>query len=210
MDPAPHTLRCAVFGASGGIGAALAKALAARADVAEVHAGSRGGTAPAGAKLRPFAFDLTDEASIAAACAAIPGPLDIVLIASGRLTRADGTGPEKSYRALSAEGMAELFAVNTIGPALTLHPAGQPKQVQVRHGFAQGEGGLVHIEWPFEQHGQELVSTTCLCTAGLEQLGQALGMVRLELRDARGRALKGPPMRGQHQSAIRQLRHLLQ
>lgn len=115
--PSPQ-LRCAVFGASGGIGRALALALAARDDVAEVHAGSRGGRAPDGDKLHPFAFDLTDEASIAAACAGIGGHLDMVVVASGRLTRADGTGPEKSYRALSAEGMAELFAVNTIGPAL--------------------------------------------------------------------------------------------
>jgi len=116
-DPSP-ALRCVVFGASGGIGGALAEALAARADVAEVHAGSRRGDTPGLGKMRPFAFDLQDEASIAAACAAIGGPLDMVLIATGQLTRADGTGPEKSYRALSAEGMAELFAVNTIGPAL--------------------------------------------------------------------------------------------
>jgi len=118
MDASSPPLRCAVFGASGGIGAALAAALAARSDVGEVYAGSRRGDCPAGTNLHPFVFDLTDEASIAAACAAMGGPLDIVLIASGRLTRADGTGPEKSYRALSAEGMAELFAVNTIGPAL--------------------------------------------------------------------------------------------
>lgn len=107
-----------MFGASGGIGGALAEALAARDDVAEVHAGSRRGDGPRGGKLHPFAFDLTDEESIAAASAGIGGPLDMVLIATGRLTRADGTGPEKSYRALDAAGMAELFAVNTIGPAL--------------------------------------------------------------------------------------------
>ncbi|GEN99602.1 SDR family oxidoreductase [Novosphingobium sediminis] len=111
-------LRCAVFGASGGIGRALAEALAARGDVAEVHVGSRGGQAPSGGKMRPFAFDLADEGSIAAACTRIGAPLDMVLIATGRLTRADGTGPEKSYRALSGEGMAELLAMNTIGPAL--------------------------------------------------------------------------------------------
>ncbi|MBX9884273.1 MAG: SDR family NAD(P)-dependent oxidoreductase [Novosphingobium sp.] len=115
--PSPG-LHCAVFGASGGIGGALAAALAGRADVAEVHAGSRRGDGPGGGKLRPFAFDLQDEASIAAACAGIHAPLDLVLIATGRLTRADGTGPEKSYRALSADGLAELFAVNAIGPAL--------------------------------------------------------------------------------------------
>ena len=118
MNTHAPPLRCAVFGASGGIGGALAASLAGRADVAEVHAGSRRGEEPVGDKLRPFAFDLQDEASIAAACTGMGGPLDVVLIATGRLTRADGTGPEKSYRALSAEGMAELFAVNTIGPAL--------------------------------------------------------------------------------------------
>jgi NAD(P)-dependent dehydrogenase (short-subunit alcohol dehydrogenase family) len=115
---AAAVMRCAVFGASGGIGAALVQALAARGDVAEVHAGSRSGTAPVHAKVRPFAFDLEDEASIAAACAAIGAPLDMVLVATGRLTRADGTGPEKSYRAVTAEGLAELFAINAIGPAL--------------------------------------------------------------------------------------------
>jgi NAD(P)-dependent dehydrogenase (short-subunit alcohol dehydrogenase family) len=118
MNGSHPVLRCAVFGASGGIGGAFAAALAARANVAEVHTGSRRGDSPGGGKLRPFAFDLQDETSIAEACAAIGGPLDMVLVATGLLTRADGTGPEKSYRALSAEGMAELFAVNTIGPAL--------------------------------------------------------------------------------------------
>jgi len=115
MNETPASLRCAVFGASGGIGAALAIALAERH---EVHAGSRSGSGAASATLHPFTFDLTDEASIAAACAAIGGPLDLVLVATGRLTRADGSGPEKSYRALDGAGMAELFAVNTIGPAL--------------------------------------------------------------------------------------------
>lgn len=107
--------RCAVFGASGGIGAALAMALS---ETCEVHAGSRSGAALPSAAVRPFTFDLLDEASIAAACAAIGGSLDMVIVATGRLTRADGTGPEKSYRALDRAGMAELFAVNTIGPAL--------------------------------------------------------------------------------------------
>ncbi len=112
-------MRCAVFGASGGVGAALARALAARDDVAEVHVGSRGaGGVPQGDKFRPFAFDLTDEDSIAAACARIGAPLDMVLIATGRLTRADGSGPEKAFRAVTAQGLAELFAINTIGPAL--------------------------------------------------------------------------------------------
>jgi NAD(P)-dependent dehydrogenase (short-subunit alcohol dehydrogenase family) len=111
-------LRCAVLGASGGIGAALVRQLAVRADVAQVHAGSRSGTVPQGAKVCPFCFDLTDEAAIAAAAAAIAAPLDLVIVATGILHRADGSGPEKSYRALDAAGMAELYAVHAIGPAL--------------------------------------------------------------------------------------------
>ncbi|MCW1383847.1 SDR family NAD(P)-dependent oxidoreductase [Novosphingobium sp. KCTC 2891] len=110
-------LRCAVFGASGGIGAALVDALALREDVAVVHAGARRQGA-GGGKVRPFAFDLTDEASIAAACTGIGAPLDLAIVATGRLTLSDGSGPEKSYRALDAARLAESFAVNAIGPAL--------------------------------------------------------------------------------------------
>ncbi len=106
-----------MFGASGGIGAAIASQLAARDDVAEVHVLARR-LLPLAPKIIPHTFDLTDEASIAEACAAIAGPLDLVFVATGRLVRDDGTGPEKSWRALDAGGMAEMFAINTTGPAL--------------------------------------------------------------------------------------------
>jgi NAD(P)-dependent dehydrogenase (short-subunit alcohol dehydrogenase family) len=85
--------RCAVFGASGGIGSALTALLAAREDVQAVHALSRSG-------------------------GAIGTPLDLVFVATGRLVRETGEGPEKSWRALDAGTMAELYAINTIGPAL--------------------------------------------------------------------------------------------
>jgi NAD(P)-dependent dehydrogenase (short-subunit alcohol dehydrogenase family) len=110
-----------VFGAAGGIGSALVRNLAARDDVTMIYAGSRyvhhSGQNP---KIRPFTFDLFDEASIAVACATVgaEGPVDRVIVATGSLTRADGAWPEKTWRALSAEGMAELFAINAIGPAL--------------------------------------------------------------------------------------------
>ena len=89
--------RCAIFGSSGGIGAALTALLAAREDVQAVHALSRSG---------------------GAACEAIGTPLDLVIVATGRLVRETGEGPEKSWRALDAGAMAELYAINTIGPAL--------------------------------------------------------------------------------------------
>lgn len=110
-------LRCAVFGASGGIGAALVRQLAARNDVAQVHALARK-PLDASPKVHPHTFDLADEATIAAACATIGGTLDLVIVATGRLVLDNGQGPEKSWRALDASAMAEMFAINAIGPAL--------------------------------------------------------------------------------------------
>lgn len=111
------TPRCAVFGASGGIGAALVAQLAASGQFAEVHALARQPLHPVPGTV-PHRFDLTDEASIARACAAIGAALDLVIIATGRLVRADRTGPEKAFKALDPAGMAEMFAINTTGPAL--------------------------------------------------------------------------------------------
>lgn len=109
--------RIAVFGASGGIGAALVEAVGAAWPEAEVFALSRkAGTAPE--RTTRLAFDLTDEASIAAAAATIGAPLDLCLVASGVLTLSDGTTPEKSWRQIDPAAMAQVFALNTIGPAL--------------------------------------------------------------------------------------------
>ncbi|NQX95677.1 MAG: SDR family NAD(P)-dependent oxidoreductase [Erythrobacter sp.] len=108
----------AVFGASGGIGRALCEALAARG-CERVYAGSRSGEAPAGDAVIPFAFDLKDEASIASGAQAMKAdPPEWVIVASGVLTLADGTGPERTYKRLSAQAMSEVLALNTIGPAM--------------------------------------------------------------------------------------------
>jgi NAD(P)-dependent dehydrogenase (short-subunit alcohol dehydrogenase family) len=107
-----------VFGASGGIGRALCEGLAA-AGCERVYAGSRSGAGPEGAPFQRFAFNLTDEASIASAAAMMRAdPPEWVIVATGVLTLPDGTGPERSYRRLEAGTMAEVFALNTIGPAL--------------------------------------------------------------------------------------------
>ncbi|MCP5396431.1 MAG: SDR family NAD(P)-dependent oxidoreductase [Sphingomonadaceae bacterium] len=107
----------AIFGASGGIGAALARALAARGMA--VHAGSRSGVVPEGAGIMPFRFDLTSESSISQAAQALREmPPGLVIVASGVLTLDNGTGPEKSLRTLDGAAMEEVFRLNTIGPAL--------------------------------------------------------------------------------------------
>jgi NAD(P)-dependent dehydrogenase (short-subunit alcohol dehydrogenase family) len=107
-----------VFGASGGIGRALCEGLAA-AGCARIYAGSRSGAGLEGAQFQRFAFDLADEDSIAAAAAMMrDDPPEWVIVATGVLTLPDGTGPERSYKRLDAGTIAEVFALNTIGPAL--------------------------------------------------------------------------------------------
>ena len=96
-----------IIGASGGLGAALARAYRARGDA--VIGLSRASTP---------ALDLADEASIAAAAGHLSDIIvDRLVIASG-LLHGDGAVPEKSWRMLSAEGLARSFAVNANGPAL--------------------------------------------------------------------------------------------
>lgn len=119
-DPAPapslasfaSPLRALVFGAAGGLGAALAAELAAHPRVARVYSAARSASPP-------WNFTLQDEASIAAviAAAAVEGPLDLVIVATGVLHNAQ-LRPEKSWRSLDAAALAEAFAVNATGPAL--------------------------------------------------------------------------------------------
>lgn len=108
-----------IFGASGGIGAALAGAVAASGRYQRVWAGSRGGAvAPTGAS--PFAFDLTDEASIAAAATEIGGQGEVTLaiVATGILSDGPGFQPEKTFKAQDPAAYGRAFAINTTGPAL--------------------------------------------------------------------------------------------
>ncbi|NCO86132.1 MAG: SDR family NAD(P)-dependent oxidoreductase [Rhodobacterales bacterium] len=95
-----------VIGASGGIGRALCAAVTAR------------GMAVTGLG-RAAGFDLRDAASVARVMGALAGPFDLVLVATGVLAPAGGA-PEKSLAAVEAGAMAEVMAVNAIGPALVL------------------------------------------------------------------------------------------
>ena len=106
-----------IFGASGGIGAALAAAVAASGRYQRVWAGSRTGSgAPAG--TTPFAFDLTDEASIAKAASAIGPEVTLVIVATGILSDGPGFQPEKTFKAQDPAAYGRAFAINTTGPAL--------------------------------------------------------------------------------------------
>jgi len=116
----PDGFRALVVGATGGVGAALIAHLLASPKHPTVYGASRSGQAPDGAI--GLTLDLTDPASIeqAVALASADGPLHLVVVATGILHDSSGRGPEKSTRQIQANHMAEVFAINTIGPALVL------------------------------------------------------------------------------------------
>jgi NAD(P)-dependent dehydrogenase (short-subunit alcohol dehydrogenase family) len=99
-------VRALVVGASGGIGQALVTALQARGEVVGL---SRSGDG----------LEVTDEAPVARLMGALDGVFDLVVVATGALVL-DGQGPEKTLKAVTAEGLARSFAVNAIGPALVM------------------------------------------------------------------------------------------
>lgn len=101
-----------IIGNSGGIGAAVEQALTRRGD--EVTGLSRSRDA----------LDVTDEIAVAHRLGALEGTFDLILVATGAL-EIDGAAPEKSMKAVTAQAMADQFALNAIGPALVLkHAAG--------------------------------------------------------------------------------------
>jgi NAD(P)-dependent dehydrogenase (short-subunit alcohol dehydrogenase family) len=101
-----------VIGASGGIGAAFEQALIEEGVFRFVHGFAR---SRSGAQH----LDLLDEASIAAAAehvAAGPAP-SLVIVATG-LLHSQHCGPEKALRDLDPSWLAQVYAINAIGPAL--------------------------------------------------------------------------------------------
>lgn len=103
-------MRALVIGASGGIGAAVTQALAQRGAEVKALSRSRDG------------LNVTDGASVEAHLAGLEPGFDLVFVATGAL-EIDGAVPEKSLRAVTAQAMADQFALNTIGPALCLRHA---------------------------------------------------------------------------------------
>lgn len=103
-------MRALVIGASGGIGRALCAALETR-----------------GADLVPLSrrqdgLDVTQAETVEAHLSGLEPGFDLVVVATGAL-EIDGATPEKTIRAVTAEAMADQFALNAIGPALCLRHA---------------------------------------------------------------------------------------
>lgn len=99
--------RALIIGATGGIGSALSETLAARG--ANVTRLSR----------RDDRFEITDAPQVCQLLKVLSPPFDMILVASGILAP-NGARPEKSLAEIDAEAMAQVIAVNAIGPALVL------------------------------------------------------------------------------------------
>ncbi len=110
MQSLPHDYRALVIGASGAIGSAFVAQLRGDPRCAEVIALHRGSTP---------ALDYGDEAGIAAAAAAVRGPLHLVVVATGVL-HGPGLAPEKRLADLDMDTLTSVFRINTFGPALVI------------------------------------------------------------------------------------------
>ena len=110
MHSLRHGYRALVIGASGAIGQAFVQALRGDPRCSDVQAISRG---------QPIAWDLTDEASLAALVGQVQGPLHLVVDATGALPL-DGQGPEKRLQELDSQRLLCSLQVNAVGPALLL------------------------------------------------------------------------------------------
>ena len=106
-----------IVGAQGGLGRAFVDALLGVEDVRRVHAWSRQRVLLDHPKLHSSALDTCCEAALGSAAQEIDR-LSLVIVATGVLHNADGLSPEKSWRAIEPESMAESFRINAILPAL--------------------------------------------------------------------------------------------
>ena len=107
-----------VFGSSGGIGRALCEGLVRRG-AEPVYGVSRSETEPIEG-VTALRADFTREADLerVAAEIAAAGPPGLVIVASGILSDGAGLQPEKSLRQQTLSAFEQVFAANTIAPAL--------------------------------------------------------------------------------------------
>lgn len=112
--------RALVIGSGGGIGAALVDQLVVSGRFDRIYAGSRRPEASNDPSVKRLTTDILDDDTLAEAGRQIAneGALDLLIVATGLLHRGTDIRPEKSLRQLDASVMAEVFAINSVGPAL--------------------------------------------------------------------------------------------
>ena len=107
-----------VFGAGGGIGSALTKALVASKNYDQVFAVSRTPQNIAGAT--PLTTEVTSEECLKETAATLTqhGPLSLSITSIGVLSDEAGLRPEKTYKEQELDNFEQVFKINTFAPAL--------------------------------------------------------------------------------------------
>ena len=107
-----------IFGANGGVGAALTSQLVDRDGAQNVVAISRSGDAPAGATA--VTIKTYDDDNLAAISKDLSsrGGVDLCVCAIGILSNDDGLKPERSLKQQSRDTFQTVFEANVIVPAL--------------------------------------------------------------------------------------------
>ena len=114
------SINVAIVGASGGLGAALANRLGANHAVSSIFRLARSPQRQV-TNCDWLHLDLEDEGTIETAAAAIErraGELHMLIVASGVLHDGTTLRPEKSWKAISASSLEQVFRINAAGPAL--------------------------------------------------------------------------------------------
>lgn len=116
---------CAViFGATGGIGSAIARLVSHQPWLSRLYLISRSGERPenlAERPVTPLQFDLEDEQTVREVANTVsgdPDPLSLVIVATGVLQAPRSKGPERDWSELDPDGFSRTLAINTIGPAM--------------------------------------------------------------------------------------------
>lgn len=118
LDSFGDNLSVAVVGASGGIGHAMCELLENAPQVDSVYAFSRRELGAKG-KVQWYPMDISDEASVEFAMDSVGDVrFDMVLVLTGILHSGNQLQPERRLEEVAADSMAQVFAINTIGPAL--------------------------------------------------------------------------------------------
>lgn len=117
LDSFAEPIDALVVGANGGLGGGFVDALCQSGNVRSIHAWSRKPVSAKHAIMITRTIDAGDEVALRKATAEIDR-LSLVIVATGALHNADGLFPEKTWKELDPEQMAESFRVNTILPTL--------------------------------------------------------------------------------------------
>ena len=112
-----ENLNVAVFGANGGIGSGLVRALTGCQQVEKIFELGRAKPKELGDKSVFLQTNMLDEASVMKAASVITDPLDIEIVATGILHDSE-MQPEKTWRQFSVDDAEKLFRVNAFGPML--------------------------------------------------------------------------------------------